>query len=41
MISQMRRSLKKLPQNWEKQSQNQDSLHKAIYINFHKLDTNC
>ena len=32
----MRRSLKKLPQNGEEQSQNQEKLHKAIYVNIHK-----
>ena len=32
----MRRSLKKLPQNWEKRSQNGDNLHKGLYANFHK-----
>ena len=34
--NQMRRSLKKLPQNGEKRSQNRENLHKAIYVNFHK-----
>ena len=33
----MRRSMKKLPQNGEKRSQNQENLHKAIYVNFHKI----
>ena len=36
IINQMRRSLKTLPQNGEKRSQNQENLHKAIYVNFHK-----
>ena len=36
IISQTRRSLKKLPQNREKRSQNRKNLHKAIYVNFHK-----
>ena len=35
IISQTRRSLKKLPQNREKQIQNRKNLHKAIYVNFH------
>ena len=34
--SQMRRSLKKLPQNGEKQSQNWENSHNAIYGNFYK-----
>ena len=36
IINQMRRSLKTLPQNGEKRSQNQENLHKAIYVNFDK-----
>ena len=36
IISQMRRSLKKLPHNGEKRSQNGENLQKDIYANFRK-----
>ena len=36
VINQMRRSMKKLPKNGEKRSQNRENLHKAIYVNFLK-----
>ena len=35
IIRQIKRTLKKLPQNEEKRSQNRENLQKAIYVNFH------
>ena len=32
----MRRSVKKLPQDGEKESKNEENLHNAIYVNFDK-----
>ena len=36
IIRQIKSTLKKLPQNEEKRSQNRENLQKAIYVNFHK-----